>query len=723
MGIPVILAEKPNQAKAYAAAFQIEKREKTHIQLKSCSTFPDGAVITWGIGHLVSLKMPGEYREEWKSWDLKNLPILPSNYEFKVSESKKAQYNAVKKLFNQADLLVNACDIDREGSNIFYSIYHMTGVKNKEIKRLWINSLEVDEIRKGFQNLQSNEKDLLMYQEAQTRQISDWLVGMNGSQLYTLLLRNQGLETTLSIGRVQSPTVYMIYQRQKEIEKFVSKPFFELIGNFATGSGDCYVGKAGVKVDTQMKLNSFLVENDLTLDKRLCGIIKAVEKKQKHSKSPKLHSLSTLQVIANKKWKYSPAKVLEVAQSLYEKKLMTYPRSDCNYITESEFAYLVGSIKDYQALLGITFEANTQPDKRYVDGSRVQEHYSIIPTKKSASESVFQSLSSEEKNIYLEVIRNTVAMFHNDYVYEETKIKTLVNNVEFETIGKTELDKGWKLLFSNEGTPASDSDESTLSEASTILPSVEKDEKVLSVLNNKEGRTVPPKPYSEGQLITMMKTAGKSLENGEESDILKEIEGIGTEATRAGIIETIKKHEYIEVKKNIVSVTGKGIVLCEVLECTCPLLSTPGMTAKWETYLRKIGEGSGTQESFLRNVTKFIENLIETAPKNLESEKIQVMVKEEQEKHTLGVCPVCKNGKMLDKKTFIGCSEYQNGCTFSISKTIAKKKLTEKQIRQLIEVGKTDLIKKFTSSKTGKTFDAHLIIKENKVDFEYAKKK
>lgn len=210
----VILAEKPSQAKAYAEAFQVAKREKTHIELKPTSIFPNAQVyITWAIGHLVELKMPQEYKEEWAKWNLKNLPIIPEQFEFKVSKDKKEQFNAVKKLFKEADMLVSGVDIDREGSNIFYSILEMTGVKNKPIKRLWINSLEVDEIQKGFKNLRDNDFDLKLYDEAKARQLGDWLVGINASQLYTLLLQQKGINEVLSVGRVQSPLVYMIYRK------------------------------------------------------------------------------------------------------------------------------------------------------------------------------------------------------------------------------------------------------------------------------------------------------------------------------------------------------------------------------------------------------------------------------------------------------------------------------------------------------------------------------
>lgn len=706
----VILAEKPSQAKAYAEAFAVARREKTHIELKSCSTFPDGAIITWGIGHLVGLKMPADYKEEWGKWNLNHLPIIPERFEFKVSKDKQVQFNAVKKLFKDADMLINACDVDREGSNIFYSIFNMTGVKNKPIKRLWINSLEVDEVRKGFNNLQDNTKDLKMYNEAKTRQISDWLVGMNASQLYTLLLQQKGMNTTLSVGRVQSPTVYMIYQRQKEIENFVSKPFYELFGEFKATSG-LYSGKAKLKEENRQSLIDLLERNNLaglTFDN---GLIKSVTKELKRTKSPLLHSLSTLQTTANKRWKYSPAKVLEIMQTLYEKKIVTYPRTDTNFITVNEFEYLSNNIEKYQGILNVSFEANKTANKRYVDGSKVQEHYAIIPTKSTPSESTLIALTSEERNIYDEILKTTLAMFHSDYEYEETNIITEVNSIEFHTKGKVEVSKGWKELFN---------DKEETDNKEEILPSVQKGKTTSGQLIIKEGFTSPPKPYTEGNLINMMKTAGRNLEDESDSEILKEVEGIGTEATRSGIIETIKKNGYIEVKKNIVSVTNKGIILCEAIEGN--LLSSPAMTAKWESYLKKIGEGQGSQEIFLQNINKFLAATIEDAPKKISTDKVAVAVKEQQDAQFIGKCPVCGTGKMKDKKMFYGCTEYQNGCSFVIFKTIAEKKLTEKNIKDLLEKKVTATIKGFKGKKG--TFEAKLTVSlpEKKVKFEFNKK-
>lgn len=706
-GKTVILAEKPSQAKAYADAFAVEKRDKTSITLKKCNTFPSGAIITWAIGHLVSLKMPNEYKEEWGKWNLANLPIVPDRFEFKVMKDKQSQFNAVKKLFNDADVIINACDVDREGSNIFYSILNMTGAKNKTIKRLWINSLEVDEVRKGFNNLQDNSKDLLMYNEAKTRQISDWLVGINASQLFTLLLQQKGLNTTLSVGRVQSPTVYMIYQRQKEIENFVSKPFYELFAEFTHEKG-VYKGKAKIKEDDKQQVISLLEKNGLSCSSPENGVIDSVTKQLKKTKSPLLHSLSTLQTTANKRWKYSPAKVLEVMQSLYEKKLVTYPRTDCNYITDSEFEYLSNNVEEYQKLLGVSFTADKTPKKRYVDGSKVQEHYAIVMTKAIPSDSTLKALNEEEKNIYEEIIRTTLAMFHGDYEYEETTITTSVKGIEFFTKGKVEVEKGWKSLFN-------ETDEKD-KEGSEVLPPVQKGETTSSLLEVREGFTQPPKPYTEGGLINMMKTAGKLVEDEADSEILKEVEGIGTEATRSGIIETIKKNGYIEVKKNIVSVTEKGIILCEAIEGN--LLSSPSMTAKWETYLRKIGEGKGSQDNFLKNIKKFLNATIDEAPKKFNTDSVNLAVKEQINTKIIGNCPVCNDGKMIDRQKFYGCSNYKNGCTFSISKIISGKKLTQKNIKDLLEKRETSKIQGF-KSKTGKAFEAILTVNNDKVSFKF----
>ncbi|WP_281975004.1 type IA DNA topoisomerase [Halobacillus litoralis] len=713
MGNVVVLAEKPSQAKAYADAFSVKKHYKTHIELNRCKTFPTGAIITWGIGHLVELKEPKEYRKEWASWNLSSLPILPKSYEYKVSYDKRVQFNFIKQLFNDSTIrtIVNGCDSDREGSNIFYSIYYMSRAKNKEIKRLWINSLEVDEIRKGFNNLQDNKKDLLLYYEAKTRQISDWLVGMNGSRLFTLLLQQKGFNESLSIGRVQSPTVYLIYLHQKEIEQFVTTPFYEIEGSFTAKNGT-YKGKAKIKSEKIDEVQALMNQHNILEQNE--GFIKSIRKREKHVKPPKLHALSTLQAVANKKWKYSPANVLKTVQGLYEKKLVTYPRTDTQVITTNEFAYLSKNVERYQDIAGVSFPITSKrANKRYVDNSNVQEHYAIIPTKTIPTVKKIQGLSNQERNLYFEILKTTLAMFHANYVYEETKVVTDVNKLSFESTGKTEISKGWKELFSY-------SQKETVKrkkEDIQVIPIVDENEKVSGSIQMTKGMTKPPKPYTEGQLINMMKTCGKGIEDEEEMEILKEVEGLGTEATRSGIIETIKRHGYININKNIVSVTKKGEILCQSIQGN--LLSSPSMTAKWETYLKKIGNGEGTSNHFITSIARFLEKLIQDAPQQLKIKELEQSIAIAQKNNTIAACPTCNKGEIIQRKTYYRCSEHGNGCKQTFPGQLLGKNLTDKNIKDLCTKGKTSMIKGM-KSKSGKRFNAFLKLEDNKITFEFA---
>ncbi|MFJ5769346.1 DNA topoisomerase 3 [Psychrobacillus sp. NPDC093180] len=711
---PVILAEKPSQAKAYADAFSV-KRHEGFLEINPCPIFPEGAYITWGIGHLVELKEPKAYDPKWDKWSLNSLPILPNRYEFQVAKGKFKQFTIVKKLIKGTDTVINACDVDREGSNIFYSIYNQTGARGKTIKRLWINSLEVEEVQKGFANLQDNRKDLLLYEEAKARQISDWLVGMNGSRLYSLLLQSQGIREVFPIGRVQSPTIYLIYQRQMEIENFVSEPFFEIEAMFTAEHGT-YKGKAKAKEPKREIIQALLSKHHIHPNSP--GVITSVEKLDKRMPPPQLHSLSTLQATANRLWKTSPADVLKTMQGLYEKKLVTYPRTDSRFITTSEFSYLAGQVSEYQQLIGHPFPvASLVPKKRYVDNSKVQEHHAIIPTKKLPTQAKLAGLSNIERNLYEEIVRTTLAMFHTDYLYTETKVTTDVNELPFFTTGKTERDKGWKALFVR-------SSKETEKEEPSLPPLIEQ-EKVESNIGIKEGKTQPPKPYTEGQLIAMMKTCGKLVEDKNETDILKEVEGLGTEATRSGIIETIKRHGYINVTKNIVSITDKGRVLCQAIEGN--LLASPSMTAKWETYLRKIGNGEGSQERFLGSIAKFIQSLLQEVPNQLKTKNIDIKLAPRASKYDskfkrdpIVTCPKCKKGSIIAHKSFYGCTEYKNGCTQTFNGFFLKKKITPSQIKLLCTKGKTNEIKGFVAE-NGQTFNASLTFVEGKVKLDFAK--
>lgn len=702
----LILAEKPSQAKAYADAFNNISRKDGYIEVNDNRFFYGKAYISWGFGHLVELVEPEKYKKEWGEWSLNALPIIPKHFKFQVAKDKKKQFNTVKKLLDQATEIIVATDSDREGENIARSIIDLAGASSKPTKRLWINSLEIAEIQKGFKSLKNGLDYIPLYEEAKTRQIADWIVGMNASRLYTLLIQSKGGQGAYSVGRVQSPTLFLINKREQEIKNFVPKPFYELVANVTVKKGN-FVAKHKEKFDQKKQVAEILQKHNIA-DSKQNGLIKHVEKENKKSNSPKLHSLSTLQTKMNQKWKYSPSDVLKIVQSLYEKKLLSYPRTDTQYITDNEFEYLKQNLDQYKETLGITFDV-VYPNarKRYVNNEKVQEHYSIIPTKQVSK---LDALDEKERNVYKEVLATTLAMFMGDYQYEQTKIIVDINGLDFHATGNVEIDKGWKVLFTNE----KEENKETI-----ILPSVSPNEGCNSILNTKEGITKPPKPYTEGGLINMMKHAGKEIEDDEAKEKLKEVEGIGTEATRSGIIETLKRQKYIEVKKNIVSVTKKGEILCDAINGT--LLSSPEMTAKWEQYLSKIGNRQGSQQKFLDNIERFILSLIEKAPNDIE--KVEKNLTSLSTVEKIGECPVCDSGTISDKGKFYGCSGYANGCKFTIPKTFLGKAISKSNAEKLLQGKSTSLLKGFKSKK-GKNFDASLKLDDGngKIQFEFPKK-
>lgn len=693
----VILAEKPSQAQAYAESFGKFSKKDGYIVLNATSD-----VITWGFGHLIELAAPEDYKDEWKKWNMKELPIIPESFKFKIGQGKSKQFNVIKKLLNEADQIVIATDSDREGENIARSIIRQAKVENKEIKRLWINSLEADEIQKGFADLRDGKDFYSSYVEAQTRQISDWLVGINLSRMYTLSLQKKGInEGVFSVGRVQTPTLFMIYTRQKEIENFIPEPFYEMAATVKAENG-IFKAKYNKKFPTKKELQELIKKHQLLASNP--GVISGVETKRILQPSPFLFSLSDLQSLINKKYKVSPSDTLKHVQSLYEAKLVSYPRSDCRHITDSEFHYLLERIESYQGVLDYTIEQpNKTKRKRYVDGSKVQEHYAIIPTKKIPTQKALEKLPSIQREIYFTILKRTMAMFETDYKYDETTITVDIKGLPFTSKGRMILDKGWRKLEY----PAS---KNTDKEESTELPIVQKNEAVEADLSTSEGFTSPPKSYTEGTLITAMKTCGKELENEKEKEILKATEGIGTEATRANVLETLKKQNYIEILKNNVTVTQKGTILCQAVENT--LLSSPEMTAKWETYLKKIKKEEGTQQAFLANIQNFIHHTLTSSTEVIESSDWSSHVSSvHQTKQMIGKCPVCGQS-IIDKGKFYGCSGYSNGCTFTLPKRYVGKTLSEATIKKLLSTKETQLLKGF-KKKTGQTFSAALMLNED----------
>lgn len=598
-----------------------------------------------------------------------------------------------------------ATDSDREGEAIARLIINLSGNSRKTIKRLWINSLETSEIKKGFQNLKDGQAFYSTYKEAETRQIADWLVGINLTRLYTLCMQKNGMRGVFSVGRVQTPTLFLIYQRNEEIKHFVSKPFYELYATFTHSNGK-YKGKYKERFDTLENLDGFKETNQLEQAEN--AEVTNVKVEEKRQYAPKLFSLSDLQSFANKRFKYSADKTLSIAQKLYEKKVLSYPRSDTNYIGSPEFDYLKSNLSRYLELAGVGIsEPQLNENKRYVDGSKVQEHYAIIPTKTLTK---LSDVTKDEKNIYLLVLYRTLAIFEKPYIYDETTIDTAINQVLFQSKGKTEKERGWKRLYKQEEKDKDD----------PLLPEVTVNDSVAFALETKEGKTQPPNYYTEGTLLTAMKHVGRAMDDKDSKDILKETEGIGTEATRASIIETLKKQDYITISKSKIYVTEKGELLCRII--AEDEIANAGMTAQWERYLKKIRSQQGTQEAFLGSIERFVQHLIEKVPQNFQDKKENIadVAGHMEQENVMGTCPKCQNS-VVDKGKFYGCSGYKDGCKFTLPKRWSQKALTKKNVQDLLSKRETSLIKGFKSKK-GSNFSAKLTLNdEMKLAFEFPK--
>jgi len=695
----VILAEKPSQAKAYADSFSNQKRNNGFYQVSGKGF--NNAIITYGFGHLVELYDPKEYNEEWKKWQLNTLPIFPKQYCFKVSKDKNKQYRIVKKHLDEADEIIIATDSDREGEAIARLIIRLSGNDHKTIKRLWINSLEKSEIQKGFQNLKAGQYYYSAFKEAETRQIADWLVGINLTRLYTLYMQKNNIHDVFSIGRVQTPTLYLIYQRNKAIADFVSEPFFELYASFSNEKGT-YTGKYKKRFDSKEVIDKLKQNHQLT--DNTVGTVEHVSKEKKKKFAPKLFSLSDLQSLANKTYNLSANQTLKIVQSLYEKKYVSYPRTDTTYIGKPEFNYLKQNLNKYLDFAEMSIDRPIlEENKRYVNNAKVQEHYAIIPTRTIPESKTV--LKDNEQKIYQMILKRTLSIFELPYQYEETIIKTNVNDIIFETKGTVEIDKGWKRIIKPQK-----------EEQDEVLPNIKEQETISSQFETKEGKTEPPKFYTEGTLLSAMKNVGKEFDN-ETKEILKETEGIGTEATRANIIENLKQKKYIETKKKQLHVTEKGITLCEII--ANDEIANAEMTAQWETYLKKIRNHKGTQEAFLQSIQRFITHLIDKAPAVFEQSNVQTHAQKIAEQSIIGTCPKCHNN-IIEHDKFYGCAGYKDGCTFTLPKKWGKKKLSKKAIKDLLSKQKTSKLQGFKSKK-GNKFSAvlKLDLESGKISFDF----
>lgn len=716
----LVIAEKPDQGSTLASVFP-HKRQNGYIEVFPNEIFSEGAYVTWAIGHLCQLIPPEKYQPEWKKWSLTTLPMIPAHFQYEVTKDKTKQFAVIQKLISNSAVteIIHAGDAGREGELIIRNILRLTNTK-KPMKRLWISSLTPNAIREGFRKLLTEKDTRNLYFEAYTRACSDWVVGMNASRLYSLLLQKQGLSDVFSVGRVQTPTLALIVKREREIENFQSEPFWEVQAHFLI-NGKKYSGKW--QKDGEPRLNSKeLAEKIAAFARDKQAEVAEVQSERKEFFPPFLYNLSALQAEANKRFKFSPKKTLDLLQKLYQKGNVSYPRSDSRYVTKEEANLFpeilnkLGSIEAYKPFFPLPI-SSISDNKRYVNEKKVTDHYAIIPTEQIPS---VDRLDSDERKIYDLIVLSLIAAHYPKAIAEYTMVTTLVDGrAAFVSKGKVQVEEGWrKVIFTK------DRDEEP------ALPLLEKGEQGKTVkVDVKESQTQPPKRYTEGQLITLMKTAGKHIEDKELEKVLAHTEGLGTEATRAGIITMLKDRLYIDVKKNVVYATAKAKILIDAIGGQ--LLASPEMTAKWEQKLKEISQGSFSPGNFMEQTNKMVQHLIQTSMDGASewrfSEEDRELFSPSRKKTKgnvkLGSCKKC-DGDLIDKGSFYGCSNYKtNHCDFTISKKILGKAITQKNIKKLLTEGTSDVIEGFTNKQ--KTFNARLTWDQqnNKIQFLFENKK
>ncbi|HEY6585409.1 MAG TPA: DNA topoisomerase 3 [Gaiellaceae bacterium] len=709
MAKTLIIAEKPSVARDIVAALPESFDEHKNFYES------DDYVVTFAVGHLLELSDPEEYDPAWKSWKLDNLPMIPSEFQVKPRDKKSAtQLNLIHKLLKRKDVdrIVNACDAGREGELIFTHIYDTSGV-DKPVERLWINSMTKQAIRDGFDQLRPAEQLEPLRDAARSRSEADWLVGMNATRAATT--RRGWGAGVVSLGRVQTPTLAMMVKREREIQAFVPEPYWLVHATFDPRylglwfDGDENRVKDGTRADE-------IVEKV----KGKTGRVESVERKEQSERAPLLYDLTSLQRDANRRYGFSARRTLSAAQSLYEgKKAITYPRTNSRYLSGDlvpqlkPTAQTLVPIGEYSKAARYVLGLEQLPLGRVVNDARVDDHHAIIPTDVAHDLSNF---SPDERRIFDLVAKRFLAVFHPPARYARTTVVTEVEGERFRTRGKVTLEAGWRGVYGLEADAEAKQDED--GEGEGELPALQQGQEVRCVEAESEAReTKPPPRYTEATLLSAMETAGKLVDDEELREAMKE-RGLGTPATRAEIIETLIRREYVERAGKDLQPTPKGLSVVTMLE-EHPITSAE-LTGDWEKQLSDIEHGNGDRSAFMDGIAGFAQETVDQI-RGLPDEKIKV------ERVELGLCPKCgaETGEIIKENSrAYGCTSWKSreepGCGFVIWKRVAGRTLTPEIARQLLEDGRTREVLSGFRSRNGKPFRARLVLKEDgKVEFEF----
>lgn len=646
-------------------AIEKEHKKKGYIEIN----YKGKTLVTWGQGHLVRLKSVAEYNEDYKKWGNIPMPFIPKEYEIAPIDSPfaKKQLKVIKDVFSKSDLIINATDFDREGDLIFSYIYEYLNCK-KEFKRVKIESLTDEGIRKTFSNYIAHEKVINIQNAGKGRSIADWVVGINLTVAKSLK-ENQ----LMSIGRVQTPTLNMIVKREHEIKNFKSEIFYVLESEFSN-KYNRYKGKV---VDKYSSLE--LLKGDLEKIKGN-AIVEKVEKKLSKVNPPNLYNLTSLSMDCNDKYKFSAKNTLEIAQSLYEKGYITYPRTSSIHLTDDmkEGVNEILNLLERTYLPELSFCTSRNFTRRYYDSKKVDSHYAIIPTNNIPQKG---KLSENELKVYLLIAKRIAMSVFDPALIEKTYIITKAGDIEFETKGSIIRDKSY-LIFADIDAETKDS----------ILPDIKEKELYISNPSFTEGKTAPPNRYNDKTLLQAMKSAGKKAD---EEDSLTTESGIGTPATRADIIENLISKEYVLRKgKNFIP-TDKGFNLIDHLSIED--IKSPSMTAIWENMLNKIERGDETLDNFKRNIHQRVFKWCD----DIKNEKVS-----EKSEETEIKCPLCNNNIEVTKHRY-----FCRNCELSVGKVIAGRTMSDFEIKELLTKGYTPQLKGFTFN--GQEFNSHLVLNKN----------
>lgn len=704
----VCIAEKPSVAHDIAEVLGAKVRKEGYFE-------GNGYQVTWTFGHLCTLKEPHEYTPSWKSWSLGSLPMIPPRFGIKLIDDPgiEKQFHIIERLMGQAEMIINCGDAGQEGELIQRWVMQKAGAKCP-VKRLWISSLTEEAIREGFAHLKDQQEFQPLYEAGLSRAIGDWTLGMNATRLYTLKYGQN--KQVLSIGRVQTPTLALIVNRQKEIENFVPKQYWELKTLYRDTLFSAIVRKSDEELAeeaAQEKENPAARKKAAPKEDANRGIppitdrktgeellqriqnapftITDITAKKGTEAPPRLFDLTSLQVECNKKFSYSADMTLQLIQSLYEKKVATYPRVDTTFLSDDIYPKcpkILEGIKDYARFTAPLAGKQLLKSKKVFDNSKVTDHHAIIPTGVQP-----QGLTDMEKRVFDLIARRFIAVFYPDCKFSTTTVTGEADSIEFKVSGKQILDPGWRVIFAKDT-----EEESKEGEEESVLPAFSKGESGPHQPQLNEKWTQPPRPYTEATLLRAMETAGKLVDNDELRDALKE-NGIGRPSTRAAIIETLFKRHYIRKERKNLIATPTGVELIQLIREE--LLKSAELTGIWEKKLREIERRNYDAATFLSELKQMVTDIVYTVLRDNSNRRVTVMPEEPkapaaktaaQEKKTekkttarkkkdapspapanslpegdaiVGQpCPLCGKGTILKGKTAYGCSEWKNGCTF-----------------------------------------------------------